>query len=119
MAFSSFRVEELISRTDELVLICLSAHPLGANASQIRTMLETLLGDHIRVGALFPSLKGLEKTQRIMTTYDPVSSPRGVPKKRYRITTQGEQALAQVRVFHDQVWRNFPSFGSLGWSPRL
>ena len=100
----------LISRTEELIL--LAVWHLGDNAYgvTIREFLRREAGQRLSVGGIYVPLdrlvrKGLLKTRQGR----PTAKRGGMSKRFYLITPKGVRALDEVKRVHDLLWEKAPT----------
>lgn len=96
---------ELLSRTEEMIL--LAVIQLGDNAYgvTIREYLANVLGKPVSVGAIYVPLERLDKAGYLSPSVGAPTPERGGRSKRfYRITPQGLEALQETEKLHDTLW---------------
>ncbi|HEX9618463.1 MAG TPA: PadR family transcriptional regulator [Anaerolineales bacterium] len=96
---------ELLSRTEEMIL--LGVIRLGNNAYgiAIREYLENVLGKSLSVGAIYVPLERLDKAGYLSSYAGEPTPERGGRSKRfYQITPRGLAALQETEKLHDTLW---------------
>ncbi len=101
---------KLLSRTEEMIL--LSVLDLGKNAYgvAIRKHLRELTGKKYSVGAIYVPLERLEdKGLLIVEEGEPTAERGGRSKRFFHLTAEGRQALENVRILNQSLWKNYPN----------
>ncbi len=100
---------KILSRAEELVL--LSVWKLGENAYgvTIRKHIIKKTGADWSIGAIYVPLDRLSKWGYLEAVQGEPTSMRGGRSKRYyRLTTDGLQALEQLKRVQESMWRGLP-----------
>ena len=99
---------DLLSRTEELIL--LSVCHLGDNAYgiTIRDYLEESAGQKLSIGGIYVPL------DRLVRKGDPTPQRGGMGKRFYRITAKGVTALRETRRVNNLLWKKIPNLTFVG-----
>ena len=100
---------DLLSRTEEIVL--LTVYQLDGNAYgvTIRSEVEANTSINMSVGAVYVPLERLTKRGLLKTRAGEPTPERGGRSKRYyQITADGLAALQEVQRLHQALWANLP-----------
>ncbi len=101
----------LLSRTEELLLLSVWKLQDDAYGLSIRRHMSTLLDKRVSVGAVYIPLERLAKQGYLHTREsEPTDKRGGRRKKFYRLTGKGVAALQTVRQLHEQAWSGLPDF---------
>lgn len=96
---------EVLSRTEELILLVVWRLQDDAYGLTIRTTLGELTGSEWSVGAVYTPLKRLARRGYLeYHDSDPTSVRGGRSKRCYRLSTKGIQALSHVRALTSAAW---------------
>ena len=105
---------ELLSRTEELILLAI--HELGDEAYgiSIREHLEEHVGKKFSVGAVYVPLERLTSRGFLKSSEtEPVAERGGRRKRIYRITAKGVAALKETKALQDKFWKRIPDIATL------
>lgn len=106
---------DLLSRTEELIL--LSICHLGDNAYgiTIRDYLEESAGQKLSIGGIYVPLDRLVRKGYLKTRQgDPTPQRGGMGKRFYRITAKGVTALRETRRVNNLLWKKVPNLTFVG-----
>lgn len=96
---------DVLSRTEELLLLIVWRLQDDAYGLTIRQALEDLTGSHWSVGAVYTPLKRLARRGYLRSHDRAPTSVRGGRSKRcYRLSAKGVQALSDVRELTHAAW---------------
>lgn len=96
---------ELLSRTEEMILLAVIHLGSAAYGIAIRAYLEKVLGKSPSVGAIYVPLERLTKAGYLSSHAGEPTPERGGRSKRfYRVTPQGLAALQETEQLHDTLW---------------
>ncbi|MFQ5629181.1 MAG: PadR family transcriptional regulator [bacterium] len=99
----------LITRSEEFLLLAVWRLQDEAYAVTIREQLKAATGKTWAFGALFVSLDRLEQKGYLASSLGEPTPERGGRRKRmYTITTEGLQALAEVKRAEKAIWAGVP-----------
>ena len=105
---------DLLSRTEELLLLAVWKLQHEAYGLAIRRHLSALLGRKVSVGAVYVPLERLARRGFLETHESAPTEQRGGRRKRfYRLTAKGVAALNAVKLVHEAAWAGLPEL-SLG-----
>ena len=100
---------KLISRTEEMVLLAVSALQPEAYGLGIGEYLKKLTGRRWSVGAIYVPLDRLERQSLLTSTEgDPTPERGGRSKRFYRLNPKGLDALAEVKRLNEALWAQAP-----------
>jgi len=101
---------ELLTRSEEIVLMTIWRLQDNAYGVAIRKDLAKVTGKTWSVGAIYAPLHRLEKNGYVKTRMgNPVPERGGRRKVYYELTCSGKQALMRIKAVHDFLWRDAPS----------
>ena len=100
---------QLVTRTEELILLAVCHLEDNAYGVTIRDYLREEAGQKLSIGGVYVPLdrlvrKGLLKTKQ----GKPTPTRGGMGKRFYLITARGVRALNEARRVHDLLWENAP-----------
>jgi DNA-binding PadR family transcriptional regulator len=105
---------EFLSRVEELILLAILQLGDDAYGVAIRERVQTVLGRHISVGAVYVPLDRLVNQGLLAATLGEATPARGGKRKRfYRLTAQGIETLAATRRLHEAMWAGAPDLDAL------
>ncbi|MGB0346506.1 MAG: PadR family transcriptional regulator [Balneolaceae bacterium] len=97
---------ELISRTEELLLLSVWRLQEDAYGLSIRKYFSELMGKDMSVGAVYVPLERLKKRGLLESWESEPTDKRGGRKKRfYKLSAEGISALSVVKKQHEKAWR--------------
>lgn len=101
---------ELISRTEELILLAVCHLGENAYGVTIRDYLRERAQQKLSIGGVYVPLdrmvrKGMLKTRQ----GQPTPTRGGMAKRFYLITPKGVRALDELRRVHDLMWAKIPA----------
>ena len=100
---------DVLTRIEELLLLVIWKHPDDAYGYGIRERLAALTGSDITIGAVHNPLRRLARRGFLESwTSDATPERGGRPKRFYRLTAKGVQALQQVQSITQTAWSNLP-----------
>lgn len=106
---------KLISRTEEMVLLAVSALQPEAYGLAIGEYLKKLTGRRWSVGAIYVPLDRLERQSLLTSTEgDPTPERGGRSKRFYRLNPKGLDALAEVKRLNEALWAQAPELNGAG-----
>jgi DNA-binding PadR family transcriptional regulator len=96
----------LLGEFEQLVLLAILSHAGGASAIEIKQRLDAVLPRRVSRGALYRTLDRVEGKEWIGWTLDAGDVPErgGYPRRRFRVTPAGIQALAGSRAVLLEMW---------------
>ncbi len=101
---------ELLTRTEELLLLSVWRLQEEAYGLAIRRQLAALLEKKVSVGAVYIPLERLAKKGYLRTWESAPTEKRGGRRKKfYKLTAKGMQALNAVKRLHEQAWHGLPN----------
>lgn len=96
---------ELISRTEELLLLAVWRLQDDAYGLSIRKYFSELMGKDMSVGAVYVPLERLKKRGLLESWESEPTDKRGGRKKRfYKLSSKGMAALSVVKQQHEKAW---------------
>ena len=99
----------LISRTEEMLLLVVCRLEDEAVGLTIRKEVEAVTGTRYSVGGVYVPLDRLVRKGLLRAEEGQPSSERmGRPRRTYRVTARGLEALREARAFHDELWTSLP-----------
>jgi len=100
---------KILSRTEELLLIATWKLQKNAYAVTIREELKAMTGQIWAFGGLFVSLERLAKKGMVDSFLsDPTPERGGRSKRIYRLTSEGLDALIEIRKLQKSIWEDVP-----------
>ncbi len=105
----------ILTRTEEIIL--LAVHRLDDNAYgvTIRQEVEALVGKLYSVGAIYVPLDRMAERGWLTTnTGSPTSVRGGRAKRFYKLTPEGKQALLAAKQFQEKLWSGIPELNLEG-----
>lgn len=104
---------ERLGEFEELVLLSTSWRGEEANAVAIWKVLQTEGERPVSLGAVYAALDRLERKRFVASWLgEPTSVPGGRRKRYYKLTEEGDKALAEVRRIREHLWRGRESLSS-------
>jgi len=98
---------KLLSRTEELLLICILRLQENSYTFLIREKLREITGKTWAFGAIFISLDRLEKKGYVQSFLGHETPERGGRRKRfYKVTSYGFKTLAEIRRIDQAMWKD-------------
>jgi PadR family transcriptional regulator PadR len=96
----------LLGEFEQLVLLATLANAGGASALEIRKRLDEVLPRRVSRGALYRTLDRVEGKGWLSWTLDDGDVPErgGYPRRRFRVTKAGIDALAGSRALLLELW---------------
>ena len=100
---------ELLTRTEEILLLTVYELRDNAYGVTIREHVEKLVGKRFSIGGIYVPLDRLTR-EGLLTSFDtaPIPERGGRRKRMYRITAKGISALKEIRSFHVKMWAKVP-----------
>lgn len=100
---------ELLTRTEELILLAVYRLDDNAYGTTIREELGQMVDKSYSVGAVYVPLERLTEKGLLDTSTGAPTAQRGGRRKRfYHLTPQGKHALEAVRQLHQALWDGVP-----------
>jgi DNA-binding PadR family transcriptional regulator len=95
----------LLTRSEEFVLLAVWRLQDDAYTLPIREQLIRLTGQDWSLGSVYTPLERLAR-ERLLTSYLTEATPErgGRPKRVYRLTPKGRQALIDIRTVEQAMW---------------
>ncbi|MCP4727599.1 MAG: PadR family transcriptional regulator [bacterium] len=101
---------KLLSRSEEIVLLCVWKLQKDAYGVTIRKLVSEATGHDWSIGAIYAPLHRLEKKGYVKTEHgEPVAERGGRSKVYYELSEKGKIALLDIKKVHDTVWIGIPS----------
>lgn len=99
----------LISRTEEMLLLVVCRLQDDAFGINIRKEVEALTGKRYSVGGIYVPLDRLVR-KGLLTTEEGKPSPErmGRPRRCYLITASGLAMLREAKAMHEALWASLP-----------
>jgi len=95
----------LLTQTEEMILVTVWSIENSAYCVPIRDHLNTLSKKKWSLGAVYDSLERLERKGYLVSRMSEPSGERGGRSKRlYKMTAAGKQALVQIRRIQETLW---------------
>ncbi len=96
---------EIISRTEELLLLSVWRLQNEAYGLSIRKNFSELMGKDMSVGSVYVPLERLKKQGLLESWESEPTEKRGGRKKRfYKLSAKGIAALSRVKQQHERAW---------------
>lgn len=96
---------KLLSRPEEFVLLAVWRLQEDAYSLPIRKQLSATTGHDWSLGSVFSPLDRLEKKGLLVSMFSDATPERGGrPKRIYRLTMKGRQALLHTRKVEESMW---------------
>lgn len=106
---------DLLSRTEELILLAVCNLGDNAYGVTVRDYLKDQAGQKFSIGGIYVPLDRLVAKGLLKARQGPPTPQRGGMSKRfYTITGKGVRALNEVRRVHDLLWKKVPKM-TLSW----
>ena len=100
----------LLSRSEELILLTVWKLQDNAYGVTIRNLINEISGYEWSVGAVYAPLHRLQEKGLVKTAKgEPVPERGGRSKIFYQLTSEGKQALRQIKRVHQAIWSDIPS----------
>lgn len=100
---------KLLSRSEEIILLCIWRLQEDAYGVQIRKEAARTTGYTWSIGAIYAPLHRLERKGLVQThTGEPVPERGGRSKVYYTLTAAGIQSLVTIRQVHEALWTGIP-----------
>jgi DNA-binding PadR family transcriptional regulator len=95
----------LLSRSEEMVLLTIWKLQEEAYCIPIREHLNTITQKHWSFGSIYDPLERLER-KGLLDSYltEPTKERGGRSKRIYRLTSQGQKALLEIRKIQEAMW---------------
>lgn len=104
---------KLLTRAEEMLLIAIWRLQHDAYGVKIRELVEELTGQKWAFGAIFVTLERLAKQGFVNSTLTEPTQERGGRSKRvYSLSTEGRDALLQVRKIQDNLWNGLDNLST-------
>ena len=102
----------LLSRSEEIVLLAIWKLQGNAYGVSIRERVIAVTGYEWSIGALYAPLHRLEK-KGLVRSYkgEPVAERGGRSKVYYEVTTDGKLELARIKQVNEANWSDSPALG--------
>lgn len=101
---------DLLTRTEELLLLCVWRLRDDAYGLSVRREMERLLDRSVSVGAVYVPLDRLAQRGYLTARDGAPTGRRGGRRKRlYRLTAAGVAALQTVRQVQETAWHGLPA----------
>jgi PadR family transcriptional regulator PadR len=100
---------DLITRTEEMLLLAVCRLQEEAFGLNIRQEVEAIMGKRYSVGGIYVPLDRLVR-KGFLTTEDglPTAERLGRPRRLYHITASGLTVLREARRVHEAMWSSLP-----------
>jgi PadR family transcriptional regulator PadR len=104
---------DLLTRTEEIILLAVYRLEGDAYGVTIRRDIEETTGKKFSVGAIYVPLERLTN-RGLLTSHvgEPTAERGGRGKRFYRVTPEGLKALQEVQQLNQVMWRGLPDFQS-------
>ena len=98
--------EKFLGEFEQFVLLaCLQLGPNAYGAS-LRQLLHDSIQRDVAIGALYSTLERLEKKGMVTSWFGEATAQRGgKPKRYFKVTAQGQQALKRAREAMNTLWQ--------------
>jgi DNA-binding PadR family transcriptional regulator len=101
---------ELLSRSEELVLLAIWKLQDNAYGITIRDTVNESAGKNWSIGAIYAPLHRLEKKGFVESSKgDPVPERGGRAKIFYTVLPEGIKAMTEILQIHKSIWSDIPS----------
>ncbi len=106
---------DLLSRTEEMILLAVCNLGDNAYGVTIRDHLAEVAEQKISIGGIYVPLDRLVRKGMLKTRQGKATPKRGGMSKRfYTITPKGVRALDELKRIHARLWELAPNLGSPG-----
>lgn len=107
---------ELLTRTEELILLAVWRLRENAYCIPIRSQIEEITGEKISLGSIYMPLERLIKRGYLESYLSDTTPERGGRHKRiYNLTKEGLSALERIKEVQSRMWQGLPkTFKDLG-----
>ena len=104
---------KLLSRPEEIFLLAIWKLEDNAYAVTIRDKVKELTGKTWSFGAVFITLERLTNKKYLRSKLSSPTKKRGGRSKRlYSLTTQGKEALIEIRKLQESIWADIPELST-------
>ena len=104
---------EILSRSEEIVLMAVWHLQKEAYGVRILEKLRLITGTSWTIGAIYAPLHRLEKKGFVETRAgDPLPERGGRSRIYYRVTRRGKEAMAESKRVHESLWKNAPDLNT-------
>lgn len=102
----------LLSRSEEIVLLAIWKLQGNAYGITIRNQVNETTGYKWSVGAIYAPLHRLEKKGLVrIIKGEPIPERGGRSKIYYEVSPDGKKALRKIKRVHDAIWHDVPTLG--------
>lgn len=103
---------DLLSRSEELLLLAVWRLQEEAYGAAIRNHLSDVTGEDWSIGSVYAPLDRLARKGFIRSYMGAPTPERGGRSKRFfRLTAEGVAALNRARALHESMWQGLPQLG--------
>ena len=97
---------KLLTRAEETLLLIIWRLQHEAYGVKIRELVEEQTGQQMAFGAIFVTLDRMVKND-LLTSYltEPTAERGGRSKRIYQLTSDGKQALVEIRKVQNTLWK--------------
>jgi len=100
---------DLLTRTEELILLAVWRLQEDAYCLPIRSQIEEITGEKVSLGSIYMPLDRLMKRGYLESTLSEATPERGGRHKRiYKLTKEGMNALEKIREVQSRMWQGIP-----------
>jgi PadR family transcriptional regulator, regulatory protein PadR len=104
---------ELLTRTEEIILLAVMELQGNAYGTTIKGHAEKIVGKTFSIGAIYVPLDRLAARGYLKTSEgDPTPERGGRSKRFYKITAKGTTALKELQKLNAKLWTGFPNAAS-------
>jgi DNA-binding PadR family transcriptional regulator len=97
---------KLLTRSEEYVLLAVSALGDDAYSHRIQSRLSEITGYEWSLGSIYSPLERLEKRGLLTSSMtEPTPERGGRPKRVYTLTEFGHGELERIRAIHSRMWQ--------------
>jgi len=100
---------EIISKTEEMILLAVWKLHENAYGVTIRKYLKEMTAKDLSIGGIYVPLDRLARKGYLDTFQgEPTPERGGMSKRYYRLTREGQETLAQAKEVHEKMWAELP-----------
>ncbi len=96
---------EIITKTEEMILLAVCKLGKDAYGVTIRKHLKQVTGKDFSIGGIYVPLDRLVRKGYLESWQgDPTPERGGMSKRFFRLTREGQRALADAKTMHEKLW---------------
>ena len=107
--------QKFLGEFEQMIMLTLLLLDEQAYGASIRSTLAQEVGREVAIGAIYSTLERLERKAMVTSKLGESTAQRGGrPKRFFKVTAQGQQALKKARAAMDTLWQGI-SIRQLGY----